>query len=331
MSDTEESVMNMDRIKAPPIPNILPPASLCMTGNVAENWRSWKQMWKHYSTVMCVDKYPVDFGVALLLHALGPEANKVYSVFEFAEDEVKDIKTIIAKMDAYTIGETNETYERYVFNNRVQQEVETFDVFLTEIRTLSKSCNFCDCMRDSLIRDRIVTGIKDGGTRKRLLQEGKLTLTKCIGICRSSEATTERLKTMSAVVEDVHYASRKSTHVGKKKSSYKEKSRWTTDDRREKKHCKFCGYEHILDRKKCPAWNKTCMKCKGDNHFASMCRHHGKNKVHGVYEDEDGYSDDNVSDEFIGSITLECNKVQTGSDQKSLLDLMLLANLLDFR
>jgi len=34
--------------------------------------------------------------------------------------------------------------------------------------------------------------------------------------------------------------------------------------------CKFCGYEHPLE-KKCPAWGKTCKRCKQKNHFAKKC------------------------------------------------------------
>ena len=41
-----------------------------------------------------------------------------------------------------------------------------------ELRTLAQSCNFCTCLNDTLIRDRIVLGIRDGGTRKRLLRQG---------------------------------------------------------------------------------------------------------------------------------------------------------------
>jgi len=35
--------------------------------------------------------------------------------------------------------------------------------------------------------------------------------------------------------------------------------------------CKFCGYEHPLKKQKCPAWGKTCKKCKQKNHFAKKC------------------------------------------------------------
>ena len=37
-----------------------------------------------------------------------------------------------------------------------------------------------------------------------------------------------------------------------------------------KSHCGNCGFTHI--RRQCPAKGKTCHKCKGQNHFASVCR-----------------------------------------------------------
>ena len=53
---------------------------------------------------------------------------------------------------------------------------------------LAQSCNFCNCLHDSLIRDRIVLGIKDSRARKRLLQQQQLTLQRCVDICKASEA-----------------------------------------------------------------------------------------------------------------------------------------------
>ena len=52
-------------------------------------------------------------------------------------------------------NETNETYERYVFNSRSQGTAEPIEDYVTALRTLSKTCNFCDYMRDSLVRDCI--------------------------------------------------------------------------------------------------------------------------------------------------------------------------------
>ena len=83
-------------------------------------------------------------------------------------------RKIFKKFDQYTIGELNETFERYNFNSRNQEENESIDVYVTALRTLAKRCSFRDFMHDSILRNRIVLGIRDKNTRKRLLQERKL-------------------------------------------------------------------------------------------------------------------------------------------------------------
>ena len=55
-----------------------------------------------------------------------------------------------------------------IFNKRDQQSNETADAYYTALCTLAKTCNFGN-LEDNLIRDRIVMGIKDNSTRKKLL------------------------------------------------------------------------------------------------------------------------------------------------------------------
>ena len=74
---------------------------------------------------------------------------------------------------------------------------------MNAVRTLAQSCNFCSCLHDSLVRDRLVLGIRNSGTRKKLLQEKKLTLSRAIDICKSSEATSQQMKTMAEKPEEV--------------------------------------------------------------------------------------------------------------------------------
>ena len=52
-------------------------------------------------------------------------------------------------------------YERSVFNSCDQKEGESIDTYVGELRTLAQSCNFCTCLHDTLIRDRIVLGLRD--------------------------------------------------------------------------------------------------------------------------------------------------------------------------
>ena len=93
-----------------------------------------------------------------------------------------------------------------MFNSRNQGEDESIDAYVATLRTLARTCNFCECVKDSLLRDRIVFGVKNAQTRKKLLQERKLSLKKCIDMCRSAEVTTTQMKIISdqTALEDIH-------------------------------------------------------------------------------------------------------------------------------
>jgi hypothetical protein len=56
-------------------------------------------------------------------------------------------------------------------NSRDQKEGETIEQYITVLRTLAQSCNFCTCLGETLLRDRVVLAVKDNSVRKRLLQE----------------------------------------------------------------------------------------------------------------------------------------------------------------
>ena len=87
---------------------------------------------------------------------------------------------IIQKFASYAIGEKNEVYERYHFYTRIQERGETIDAYVAALRTLIANCDFCDCSKEKLLRNRIVLGVTDERLRKRLLRERKLELKTCI-------------------------------------------------------------------------------------------------------------------------------------------------------
>ena len=123
----------------------------------------------------------------MLLNSIGTDALNIYNGFAFDNGDTRDIATILKKFDEQIIGELNETYERYKFNSRKQATGERFDMYLTDVRSLAK--NFRNCLCDTLLRDRIVMGMHDNETRKRLLEMKDLTLDRCVDVCRAYEAT----------------------------------------------------------------------------------------------------------------------------------------------
>ena len=110
----------------------------------------------------------------------------------------------MGKMQKHCIGEVSEIYERYCFNMRDKLPTESVDSFVAELRNLAKTCNFCDCLRDSLIRDRIVLGIKNEQTTKKLLRMRDLTLNRCIDVCRSEKVAELQMKSLSGPVDNIN-------------------------------------------------------------------------------------------------------------------------------
>ena len=246
------------------------------SGEVADNWKLWKEKYHNYFVIARLDRESSPYQLAMFKHTIGDDALKLIKTFSYTEGEdSNNWRVVMAKMEKYCIGEVNEIYERYCFNKRDKLPTESVDCFVAELKTLAKTCNFCDCLRDSLIRDRIVLGIKDEQTTKKLLRIRDLTLNRCIDICRSEEVTALHMKSLSEPVDNINQV-----------ESKKKKARAPTADGQSGKKisCKFCGYEHAPERKKCPAWGKVCKRCKKKNHFAKGCKDAA---VNAIESDED--------------------------------------------
>lgn len=239
--------------RTPQVQGIKPPEKLILTGNAAENWKTYKQIWSNYSIIANLEAREESYRVALFLHCIGPEALKIYNGFSFEEEgDRQKLEKIMEKFEKYSVGEINETYERYVFNSRNQGPNESFDAYLTELKSLARSCNFA-ALNESLIRDRIVVGIQSQQTKKKLLQQRDLSLKSCIDICRSAEATATQMKNLTAQQSvDVHAVK---TKFKVKKPKGRKNDRYAQGDR--KNVCKFCGGNHAKGRLNCPAWEKN--------------------------------------------------------------------------
>ena len=142
-----------------------------------------------------MDRESPEYQLAKFKHAIGDNGLKVIKSLTYSEGEnADDWRVIMDMMEKHCIGEVNKIYERYCFNRRDKLPMETVDNFVVELKTLAKTCNFCNCLRDSLMRDRIVLGIKNEQTTKKLVRMRDLTLNQCIDVCRSEEITSMQMK-----------------------------------------------------------------------------------------------------------------------------------------
>ena len=167
-----------------------PPEALSLQGNLRENWRRWVQRFDLYLMASGKIKKKEDVQCAILLHVVSEEALEIYNTFQFINEEHRHkLDVLKSKFEEYVNPRKNTVFERYKFWEYKQQDGETIDQFITELKTRAKSCEFGE-QHDSMIRDRIVFGVSDTRLKERLLRESSdLTLEKGASLCRAAEAS----------------------------------------------------------------------------------------------------------------------------------------------
>ncbi len=154
---------------------------------------------------------------------MGPECRHVYRHnLNLTAAQQGDVKTILESLDPYFKPAKNVIYERYVFGCCKQEERESIDNFVTRLREKAATCDYGG-LKDEMIRDKIVLGITNEGTRRRLLSEKKITLLTAIEMCRTAEQTAIRMRAMDVAsmpsAETVHAVARKPFKSNQRKQS----------------------------------------------------------------------------------------------------------------
>ena len=255
------------------------------TANVSELWRKFKRELKHYMIAIGIASKDDECKRSTLVYTIGDEGNDIYETFTFekAGDELIFDK-VMQKFELYCTPTKNITLKRFHFNHCVQEKEESSDQLITRLKHLSQTCEF-GVLENSLIKDRIVYGIRNDSTRERLLREEDLTLEKADKICRTAEMAKMQINELSSQPkpETVHVVTSTGTR-GKKVTKHKTTSKSQQEHSKtkhdysltpnpnnsNKKHeCRRCGISHISG--KCLAYGKDCLRCGCRNHFAKLC------------------------------------------------------------
>lgn len=234
-----------------------PPKNVVFNKDAYENLENFLKSLDIYMRATGLDGKEDSTKVAILLNLAGEEAQKRFRTFGLSEEKKKKFTEVVKAFQDYCKPLRNETYDRYKFFTRVQHEGESFDHFITEVKTLAAVCNF-GTLEESLIRDKIVSGIKDLSLQERLLQQSKLTLNKAEEVCLASEASRLQARCLRSENE-VDMIKRKEPYCRKNDSKVSSMYK-----------CLKCSRTH--EKQKCPAFGKYCTICNKPNHFAVGCR-----------------------------------------------------------
>ena len=85
-----------------------------------------------------------------------------------------------------------------MFNRQTQQPGESIDHYITDVIKLAENCQY-GCLRDDLIRDKLISGIRDDKVREKLLGMKDLRIDKTIEILKTNLALQFRARDMASV------------------------------------------------------------------------------------------------------------------------------------
>ena len=117
---------------------------------------------------------------------MGNEADDILRSFQLSEEDKQKYAKVKEKFDAHFDQRKNTIFERAKFNRRKQEEGESVDDFITSLYGLVEHCNY-GTLKDEMIRDRLVAGVRDASLSLKLQMDPELTLEKAVSIARQSE------------------------------------------------------------------------------------------------------------------------------------------------
>lgn len=135
----------------------------------------------------------------------------IFNTWSLSADKAKVLKSYYNRFTAHVEPKSNMIFAHYKFHEKMQEDHEPFEQFVTDLLLLVKDCIYAN--RGEMIRNRIVFGIHSPKVREKLLNAGsELTLQKAIDIARSHELAQAQLKTISNSMSTSHeYAVHKET------------------------------------------------------------------------------------------------------------------------
>ncbi|UYV81408.1 K02A2.6-like [Cordylochernes scorpioides] len=265
--------------------NLPPPSAFTIDQNDPNKWPKWRKKFENYIIASDLNSKTIQQQRAILLHIIGDSALEIYNTFGFEENaQSPTIKDILDKYDQYFRPFKNTIYKRYIFFTCEQKLNQTFDDFVTEIKSKAEDCEF-ENIKDSLIRDRIVLGCRDTTLREKYLQNPDLTLSLAINQGQAAEASQKQLRniekdSIDAIRENSNERYKPTTSLKNSYTSNPVRANFNKSIR-----CSKCNMAH--DFGKCPAYGKECYKCRQPNHFANCCKNRAIRCIQEIEEEKD--------------------------------------------
>ena len=237
-----------------------------------DQWSKWKRRFDQYRLASGLSGESDERQVSALLYCMGEDAEDTLTSTNISEDDRKSYAAVLTKFDAFFQVRRNTIFERARFNQRSQSEGESVEQFITSLYSLAENCDFA-AMKEEMIRDRIVVGIRDSSLSERMQIDADLTLEKAKKMVRLREAVHEQqeiLKCGQGDMKTVDTLKEKKTS-GQQRRPFRVPPKGGPRQRSGTNHkCTRCG-KGPHSRQTCPARDAVCHTCQKKGHYRSQC------------------------------------------------------------
>lgn len=238
--------------------------------------------------------------VNTFIYGMGDEADDVLRGLRLTDDERLIYSSVKEGFTNFFVPKKNVIYQRAKFNMRAQGPTESADSFITALYALAEDCRY-GALREELLRDRIVVGIRDSALSQKMQMERKLDLRKAIDMVRQAEDVKrqqtdirgETTHANKATVDAVHSNKGKRAPAWKNKKQPAKQIKDKHDTQGAGQSCQRCGKTPFHAKFSCPAKNADYHNCGKRGHYSKVCK---SNKC------VSAVSEDTVEDIFLGTI-----------------------------
>ena len=171
----------------------------------ADNWDCYCERFELFAAANEINS--ADKRRALFLSVCGAGIYElIRSLVAPSKPTEKTLQELIQLVKDHLMPRPSIIVQRFHFNARNQNETETVSQYVAELRRLAEHCDF-DATLETMLRDRLVCGLRDTKTQRRLLTESQLTFTKALEIAQAQELAEKSVKDLkpdAAILDPVH-------------------------------------------------------------------------------------------------------------------------------
>jgi len=180
---------------------------------------------------------------------------------------MKSFDTIVAAAGKHFNPKPSSIVLHFRFNSCIQKDGESVAEFVSQLRHLSKHCEFGNTL-DHMLRDRIVYGINDPRIQCHLLAETELTLAKALELSLAIKTADKDVATLKAGATDTSTdpVLRMPATAGRGGHTHRNLSR----DHVSNVICYQCHEKHLTTT----CWFKQaqCHSCGRKSHISKACQ-----------------------------------------------------------